>query len=372
MRSYSGTRWMSGNRSWDERQHEPLMCPGPASCRPCCSVACCPSFKGGPQPARAPPCCLQSLKKPGWTPPNWVFPAGGGCRPACACSLPLTRPWQAPAAPCRTRLSSGPRQPAAHTHHTLAVWIPLKLLQSVALWLVWRSGADRQQLAAPLALFGLHLFLGNWWNVSAGAEPTLPAPPLPPPPPPLKPQAPPPPFCSFLALAGCALGAAHATGCCSTLHCTCRVPTAPAHPPVVSAGRLLWAAQAGGEPGLDGRLLGLHRRLHRRILAGEYASGVVRGRCRCACVLTHRLDWSPMPLRTADLHRGKAANALVLSPRSNHFAPGRARQTALPLCCWPPAGQPPGSAAVRPYPGAPAPRAPACSALQAQASASTI
>ncbi|KAL4424819.1 hypothetical protein ABPG77_011069 [Micractinium sp. CCAP 211/92] len=62
----------------------------------------------------------KSLKKPGWTPPNWVFPA---------------------------------------------VWIPLKLLQSVALWLVWRSGADQQQLAVPLSLFGLHLFLGNWWNV---------------------------------------------------------------------------------------------------------------------------------------------------------------------------------------------------------------
>ncbi|KAL4421390.1 hypothetical protein ABPG75_010681 [Micractinium tetrahymenae] len=45
------------------------------------------------------------------------------------------------------------------------MWIPLKVLQSVALWLVWRSGADQQQLAVPLSLFGLHLFLGNWWNV---------------------------------------------------------------------------------------------------------------------------------------------------------------------------------------------------------------
>ncbi|KAI7840892.1 hypothetical protein COHA_005421 [Chlorella ohadii] len=62
----------------------------------------------------------QKLVKPSWTPPNYVFPL---------------------------------------------VWIPLKVLQSVSLWLVWRSGSDARELALPLGLFGLHLFLGNWWNV---------------------------------------------------------------------------------------------------------------------------------------------------------------------------------------------------------------
>jgi hypothetical protein len=54
-----------------------------------------------------------------WTPPNWVFPA---------------------------------------------VWIPLKVLQSIALWLVVKQAPDRKALALPLALFGTHLFLGNYWN----------------------------------------------------------------------------------------------------------------------------------------------------------------------------------------------------------------
>ena len=43
----------------------------------------------------------------------------------------------------------------------LQVWIPLKVLQSVSLWLVWRSGSDARELALPLGLFGLHLFLGE-------------------------------------------------------------------------------------------------------------------------------------------------------------------------------------------------------------------
>lgn len=61
----------------------------------------------------------KALQKPTWTPPNWVFPA---------------------------------------------VWIPLKVLQSVAAWLVWKSGSGNE-LVLPMAIFGAHLFLGNWWNV---------------------------------------------------------------------------------------------------------------------------------------------------------------------------------------------------------------
>ena len=41
------------------------------------------------------------------------------------------------------------------------VWIPLKILQSISLWLVWRSGKSSSELALPLGLFGLHLFLGK-------------------------------------------------------------------------------------------------------------------------------------------------------------------------------------------------------------------
>jgi benzodiazapine receptor len=61
----------------------------------------------------------KAIRKPTWTPPNWVFPA---------------------------------------------VWIPLKVLQSVALWLVLKQADNKKQLALPLSIFGLHLFLGNWWN----------------------------------------------------------------------------------------------------------------------------------------------------------------------------------------------------------------
>ncbi|KAG2442717.1 hypothetical protein HXX76_002800 [Chlamydomonas incerta] len=62
----------------------------------------------------------KALKKPTWTPPNYVFPM---------------------------------------------VWIPLKTMQSVALWLVCTKAKSMSSLALPLAAFGVHMFLGNWWNV---------------------------------------------------------------------------------------------------------------------------------------------------------------------------------------------------------------
>ncbi|GIL72937.1 hypothetical protein Vretimale_4586 [Volvox reticuliferus] len=66
------------------------------------------------------PSWYKSLKKPSWTPPNYVFPM---------------------------------------------VWIPLKIMQSVALWLVCTKAPTAGALAMPLATFGAHMFLGNWWNV---------------------------------------------------------------------------------------------------------------------------------------------------------------------------------------------------------------
>lgn len=44
------------------------------------------------------------------------------------------------------------------------VWIPLKVMQSAALWLVLNKAKTAKELALPLAAFGTHLFLGNWWN----------------------------------------------------------------------------------------------------------------------------------------------------------------------------------------------------------------
>ncbi|KAK9817800.1 hypothetical protein WJX72_002358 [[Myrmecia] bisecta] len=66
------------------------------------------------------PTWYQQLKKPDWTPPDWVFPT---------------------------------------------VWIPLKIAQSYALWVVCKKARSREDLMLPLSLFGTHLFLGNWWNV---------------------------------------------------------------------------------------------------------------------------------------------------------------------------------------------------------------
>lgn len=60
----------------------------------------------------------KDIKKPKWTPPNIVFPL---------------------------------------------VWIPLKIMQSVALWLVWKSVEPK---TAALAAFGIHLALGNYWNIT--------------------------------------------------------------------------------------------------------------------------------------------------------------------------------------------------------------
>jgi hypothetical protein len=61
----------------------------------------------------------KAIKKPEWTPPKWVFPA---------------------------------------------VWIPLKAMQTYALWLVMKQAPDNKALALPLSLFGAHLALGNIWN----------------------------------------------------------------------------------------------------------------------------------------------------------------------------------------------------------------
>ncbi|EFJ52168.1 hypothetical protein VOLCADRAFT_87048 [Volvox carteri f. nagariensis] len=68
------------------------------------------------------PSWYKSLRKPNWTPPNYVFPM---------------------------------------------VWIPLKLMQSVALWLVCTKAPTAGAMALPLAAFGAHMFLGNWWNAAA-------------------------------------------------------------------------------------------------------------------------------------------------------------------------------------------------------------
>jgi hypothetical protein len=39
----------------------------------------------------------------------------------------------------------------------------------VSLWLVLKQAESRKELLLPVSLFGLHLFLGNWWNGEANA-----------------------------------------------------------------------------------------------------------------------------------------------------------------------------------------------------------
>ncbi len=48
-------------------------------------------------------------------------------------------------------------------HHHVAALINACTAQ-VAVWLVWKSRADKQELALPLTVFGASLALGNWWN----------------------------------------------------------------------------------------------------------------------------------------------------------------------------------------------------------------
>ncbi|CAK0751704.1 hypothetical protein CVIRNUC_002088 [Coccomyxa viridis] len=62
------------------------------------------------------------LRKPSWNPPNWMFPA---------------------------------------------IWIPLKIMQSAALWLIWKSAPanDKMPVALPIGIFLAHALLGNQWNV---------------------------------------------------------------------------------------------------------------------------------------------------------------------------------------------------------------
>merc|ERR1712012_1380344 len=47
-------------------------------------------------------------------------------------------------------------------------WIPLKLMQSIALWLVLgriRTPVTRDSALFAAAVFAVHVFLGCWWNV---------------------------------------------------------------------------------------------------------------------------------------------------------------------------------------------------------------
>lgn len=41
----------------------------------------------------------------------------------------------------------------------------------VALWLVLKTADSKKQLALPLSIFGIHLFLGNWWNGEQAGSP---------------------------------------------------------------------------------------------------------------------------------------------------------------------------------------------------------
>ena len=106
----------------------------------------------------------KALRKPSWTPPNYAFPLGENHSRTTGCSTHRTAPAEHST---RQLLTNVHLLPPACSATPCAVWIPLKVLQSVAQWLVWRAGeGDARRLAAPLTLFGAHLFLGNAWNVS--------------------------------------------------------------------------------------------------------------------------------------------------------------------------------------------------------------
>ncbi len=75
---------------------------------------------GGAATASAIPTWYQSLDKPAWNPPNWVF---------------------------------GP------------VWTLLYVLMGVAAWLVWRRGWDNPQVQGALAIFGIQLLLNLFWSL---------------------------------------------------------------------------------------------------------------------------------------------------------------------------------------------------------------
>jgi translocator protein len=60
------------------------------------------------------------LRKPWFTPPNWLFPVA---------------------------------------------WTTLFLLMGIALYLVWRQGSDAPGVAPALAVFGIHLILNMLWSI---------------------------------------------------------------------------------------------------------------------------------------------------------------------------------------------------------------
>lgn len=66
------------------------------------------------------PTWYATLKKPSFTPPNWVF---------------------------------GP------------VWTTLFLMMGIAVFLVWRRGVDNPQVKIALSIFGVHLIFNTLWSI---------------------------------------------------------------------------------------------------------------------------------------------------------------------------------------------------------------